>query len=80
MLLLEEVGDVAGEGGGGEGRSLSVSEIDGIIRSEHLQLLTDSSVSHYCTHIIRCLHECQHASTFSAPHHLTLCPNAKIVL
>ena len=52
MLLLEEVGDVTGEGGGGEGRSLSVSEIDGIIRSEHLQLLTDSSVSHYCTHII----------------------------
>ena len=39
MLLLEEVDDVTGEGGGGErveGRSLSVSEIDGIIRSGHL--------------------------------------------
>ena len=34
MLLLEEVEDVTGEGGAGEGRSLSISEIDGIIRSE----------------------------------------------
>ena len=32
MLLLEEVEDATGEGG--EGSSLSVSEIDGIIRSE----------------------------------------------